>query len=123
MANSVLRQTVLLGLLDEVAIPYESLVVADINANPVGAHFVYKPAATAEQIALGDSILAAFDWRKRVALDRNTVVTALQQLTTQQQNTILRQIAGELLRTNAPLAGKIAAAVGVPLVVDQVDPN
>lgn len=123
MANSAFRSSVLAALLDELSIPYSGVQVADINADPVQASISYRPEATAEQIALGDSILAAFDWQRRRALPRNTVVTALQTLTTAQQNAILRHMACEFLRTNPTVAAKINAALGVSLPVDEVDPT
>jgi hypothetical protein len=123
MANSSFRSTVLQGLLDQAQIPYESIVVVDINATPVDVHITYKPAATAEQISFGDTTLASFDWRKRRALSRATVVTALQSLTTNQQNAILRNVVCDLLRNNASLAAQIDAALGTSLPVDEVDPS
>lgn len=122
-ANSSFRSAILQGVLSEVGIPWLSVVVTDINANPVAAHLTYKPEATAEQIALGDSILASFDWRRRRSLTRGTVVTALQTLTTAQQNAILRHMACEYLRGNPGVAGQINAALGVSLTVDEVDPT
>ena len=123
MANSSFRSPVLAGLLDELAIPYLSVVVSDINADPVGAHIDYKPEATQEQIDLGNATLAAFDWRKRRPLDRSTIVTAFQSLTTAQQNSVLRHIVCDVVRSNPALQSKINAALGLSLTVDEVDPT
>lgn len=123
MANSIFRTDVLSALLLEAEIPFISIAVTDINADPVAASIVYKPEATPEQIGLGDQMLASFDWRKRRALSRTTVVTALNQLTTTQQNAILRHVVCDIIRNNAGLATKINAALGTSLTVDEVDPT
>lgn len=123
MANDAGRVGVLSDVLAEAGIPVSGISVADINANPVQFSISYAPSATAEQIALGDQIAAAFDWRRRRALARSVVVTAINQLTTQQITALLRHQAAEYLRTNPSLAAKITAALGTPLPVDEVDPN
>ncbi len=123
MANTIDRQLDLFALLDEVAIPYAGITIQDINANPVQATLQYLPQATAEQIALGDQILAAFDWRRRRALPRGTVVTALGQLTTNQQNAVIRHMVCDYLRQNPRIMTQINAALGTSLTVDEVDPT
>lgn len=123
MPNSSFRVSVLNGLLAEAGIPVVSVQVIDINATPVNAVIQYPPEATQEQINLGNDILSNFDWRRRRALNRTTVVTALNQLTTNQQNAILRHMACDYLRNNPSLAAQIDAGLGTSLPVDEVDPN
>lgn len=123
MANSTSRAIILDGLLREVGIPFDGISVIDINATPVNAVIQFKASATAEQIALGNQMLADFDWRKRRALARSVVVNALQQFTTAQQNAILRHAVCEMLRNSPQLAAQIDAVLGTSLPVDEVDPS
>jgi hypothetical protein len=122
MANSAFRVSVLNGVLAEAGIPVDGISIVDIAPTPPVVTIQYTADATAEQIALGDQILAQFDWRKRRALARTTVVTALQQLTTAQQNAILRHVVCEIVRNQPALAAQIDAALGTSLPVDEVDP-
>lgn len=123
MANSSSRVSILAGLLNEVGIPFDGISVIDIAASPVNAVIQFKTSATAEQIALGNQMLAAFDWRRRRALTRTVVVNALQQFTTAQQNAILRHAICEMLRNSPQLAAQIDAVLGTSLPVDEVDPS
>lgn len=123
MANSLDRLTVLDAVLREAGIPIHGVSVQNLNSTPVQASISFRSEATQEQIDLGNDILATFDWRKRRALNRATVVTALNQLTTNQQNAILRHMACDYLRNNPSLAAQIDAGLGTSLPVDEVDPN
>lgn len=123
MANNSFRVAILDSLLREVGIPFDGISVIDINATPVNAVIQFKSSATAEQIALGNQMLAAFDWRKRRALTRSIVVNALQQLTPAQQNAILRHAVCEMLRNSPQLAAQVDAVLGTSLPVDEVDPS
>lgn len=123
MANSAFRVSILDGLMREAGIPIDGISVVNINATPPVVNVQYKATATQEQIDLGNQMLAQFDWRKRRPLDRNTVVTALQNLTSQQQNSIIRHMVCEYLSNNPALAAKINAALGTALTVDEVDPT
>jgi hypothetical protein len=123
MANDASRVGILHELLVESGVPVDGISVADINANPVAYAVQYSASATVEQIALGDQLGAAFDWRKRRSLPRATIVTALNQLTNAQINAILRHQAAEYLRNNPQLALKLFAALDIPVVVDEVDPT
>lgn len=123
MANDINRQTVLFALLDQAAIPWDGISVSDINATPPAVSISYKPAATAEQIALGNQILAAFDWRRRRALARNTIVTALQSLTVAERQAVQLHLVAQMLRDNPTAAAAMAQFLGLGLTVDEVDPN
>lgn len=123
MANSSQRAGILDGLLREAGIPIDGVSVVDVNATPPVVNIQYKASATQEQIDLGNQMLAQFDWRKRRALDRNTVVTVLQNLTSQQQNAIIRHVVCDALSNNPALAAKINSALGTALTVDEVDPT
>lgn len=123
MPNSILRQGILGTLLDEAAIPYDSISVVDINANPPVVNIQYKPSATQEQINLGNQIKDAFDWRRRRALARATVVSTLGSLTAGQRAIVDAHQRAEYLRNNPALAAALGVAIGVPIVVDEVDPT
>lgn len=123
MANDSFRAGILDGLLREAGIPIDGISVLDISAMPPVVNVQYTDAATQEQRDLGAQIVAAFDWRRRRALDRATVVTALGQLTAQQITQVLRHTVCEQLRTNPALATKLNAALGVSLTVDEIDPH
>lgn len=90
---------------------------------PAGVTIHFLPAATAEQISWANEQKDEFDWRRRRAIARNTIVTALAALTTQQQNAILRHAVAYLMRQNPPEMANIAAVVGLALPVDEVDPT
>ncbi len=123
MANSAFRVSILDGLMREAGIPIDGISVVDVNANPPVVNIQYNVSATQEQIDLGNQILAQFDWRKRRPLDRNVVVTALQNLTSQQQNAIIRHLVCDSLRNSPALTAKINSALGTSLTVDEVDPT
>ena len=122
MANSAQRAQILDATLREAGIPIDGISIQQI-IDPVQATIQFKPEATQEQINLGNQMLAEFDWRKRRALARNTVVTALQQFTTTQQNAILRHVVCDIVRNNPSLMAQIDAALGTSLPVDEVDPS
>jgi hypothetical protein len=122
MANDITRTQILANLFTEVGI-VASISVSDINATPVGFTVTYDAAMTAQQIALGDQIKAAFDWRKRRALARATVVAANNQLTAGQRALINAHMQAEYLRTNPKFSAVLAAALEIPLTVDEVDPT
>lgn len=90
---------------------------------PAGVSIDFKPEATAEQIAWATNARDTFDWRRRRPLSRNTIVTALANLTTAQQNAILRHIAAFIGRQNPSEVASLAAVVGISLPVDEVDPT
>lgn len=123
MANDATRTSILHELISDAGIPISGISVVDINAVPPQVQVQYQPEATAEQITLGNQIVANFDWRRRRALARNTVVTALQNLTTAERNAILLHFMADYLRNHPQLAAKIATFLGVGLTVDEVDPN
>lgn len=123
MANDASRVAILDGLLKDAGIPIDGISVNDINAVPPLVTVQYRPEATAEQIALGNQMRDNFDWRRRRALGRGTVVTAVNNLTAGQRAVIDAHMRAEHLRNNPQLAAVIATAVGVPLPVDEVDPN
>lgn len=123
MANDSFRASILDGLIRDAGIPLVSVQVIDINAVPPNVNLVFSPSATAEQIALANQIKDAFDWRRRRALARNTVVTGFQSLTTAQQNAIIKHLVCEMMRLNPSAAAQISQFVGAPLPVDEVDPT
>ena len=90
---------------------------------PQGVTISYLPEATAEQIALGDAELLAFDWRRRRMIARNTIVNTLASLTTAQQNAILRHIAAAFIREHKAEALNVIATLGANLPIDEVDPT
>lgn len=93
------------------------------DAYPQGVTINYLPAATAEQIALGEAEKESFDWRKRRMIARNTVVNTLAGLTAAQQNAILRHIAAAFIREHKAEALDVIATLGANLPIDEVDPN
>lgn len=123
MANDASRVGILDGLIRDAGIPIDGISVVDVNATPPVVTVQYRPEATAEQIALGDQIKDAFDWRKRRSLDRVVVVVAINNLTVAQRAIIDAHMRAEYLRANPILAAQIGTAAGVPLPVDEVDPN
>lgn len=90
---------------------------------PAGITINFLPAATAEQIAWANDQKASFDWRRRRAIARNTIVTTLAGLTANQQNAILRHVCAYIARQNPDEVANLAAVVGVSLPVDEVDPT
>ena len=120
--NDAMRVFVLDALLREVGIPIVGISVQSVTPT-VDVTIQYAVEATAEQIALGQQMLEAFDWRARRKLSRSTVVTALGQLTTQQQNAIMRHLICDALRNNPSLSAQIDAALGTSLPVEEVDPS
>lgn len=123
MANDSHRINILDGLIRAAGVPIDGVSVTDINATPVAVVVQYQASATAEQIALAVQIVAQFDWRKRRALARNTVVTALQSLTAPQRALIQTHMMAEYLRDNADIATQIGVFLGTPITVDEVDPT
>lgn len=94
-----------------------------VSDAPAGVTIQLDPAATAEQIAWANNARDTFDWRRRRSLSRNDIVTALQNLTTQQQNSVLRHVVCYLLRQNPQEAANVMAVIGTSLPVDEVDPT
>lgn len=97
--------------------------VSQSGAAPAGITINFLPEATAEQITWANAARDSFDWRRRRAIGRNAIVTALANLTAGQQNAILRHAVAFLMRQNAPEMINIADTLGVALPVDEVDPT
>lgn len=123
MANDSSRVGILDGLLKDAGIPVDGISVVDINATPPVVNIQYNGSATQEQRDLGAQILSQFDWRRRRALTRATVVTAILNLTTLQRTAPLNHLLAEYLRTNPTIAAQIGVATATPITVDEVDPN
>lgn len=121
MPNSLDRLPVLQAVLAEAGIPIHGVAVISL-VSPVQAEIDFKAEATQEQINAGNAILATFDWRRRRALARATVVAVLNQLSAGQQNAILRHMACDYLRNHPTVAAQIDAGLGTSLPVDEVDP-
>lgn len=122
MAMDLFRTGILDELIRQAGIPINGISVADINAVPPVVDVQYNN-ATPEQIALGEQIKANFDWRRRRALHRNSVVAAFQSLNATQRNLVMSHILAEFLRTNVSAANAMAAFLDVPISVDEVDPT
>lgn len=122
MANDATRNLILRGLLDQAGVP-NGVSVVDIATTPPTVNPNYPPTNTAEQNATGDEIIAAFDWRRRRPLTRNTVVAGLQSLTTGQRNSLLLHLLAEYFRANPSAAAQIGTFLGTPVAVDEVDPT
>jgi hypothetical protein len=90
---------------------------------PAGVVIQFKETATPEQIAWAENAKATFDWRRRKPLTRNQIQAALANLTTGQQNAILRHAVCFLLRQNTSEAADIANVLGLALPVDEADPT
>lgn len=103
------------------AIPIDGL--SSNGDAPAGITIQFKPEATAEQIAWAENAKATFDWRRRRALSRNTIVTAFSNLTTAQQNAVIRHVCAYIARQNPSEVASLAAVVGISLPVDEVDPT
>lgn len=123
MANDAGRVAILDGLVRAAGVPIDGISVSNITPTPPLVTIQYKASATAEQIATGEAILAGFDWRRRRALDRNTVVAGLQSLTVGQRNTLVTHMLAEYLRDNPAIAAQIGTFLGTPVAVDEVDPT
>ena len=123
MARDAARSSILHSLIIQAGVPLVSVSVSDLNAEPPVIVLQFEAGATAEQIALANQIKDAFDWRRRRALTRNTVVAAFQALDATQRNQVMTHIFAEYLRTNVNAANQMAAFLGVPLVVDEIDPT
>lgn len=123
MARDAGRAGILEALMKDAGVPVLGISVSDINADPPVVNISLSPDATAQQAALAQQMLADFDWRKMRPLSRNTVVTALQNATVAQRNTIQLHVVAEILRNNPDLAAKVAVFLGVALPVEEVDPT
>jgi hypothetical protein len=123
MANDSTRAALLSDQLIEAGVPIDGISVIDIRATPPAIEVQYAATITEEQRALGDQVVAGFDWRRRRVLDRNTVVAAFQALTPTQRQTLQAHLLCQFARDNPRLAAKIAQFTGAPLVVDEVDPT
>lgn len=123
MANDALRAGILSALIRDAGIPIDGISINDINAVPPDVTVQYSALATAEQIALGEQIKDNFDWRRRRALARAVVVSAIGNLTAGQRAVIDAHMRAEYLRLNPTLAALIGTAAGVPLPVDEIDPS
>lgn len=123
MANDSGRVAILDKLIRDAGVPIDGISVADINANPVQFTIQFQASATQEQIDLAQQIGEAFDWRRRRALARNTVVTALQNLTAGQRAAIQLHQLAEYLRSNPDVAAQVGTFLGTPVSVDEIDPN
>lgn len=97
--------------------------ISQNGAAPAGITIQFQVAATPEQIAWAENARDTFDWRRRRPLNRNTIVTALANLTTGQQNSVIRHIAAYIARQNPDEVAALAAVVGIALPVDEVDPT
>lgn len=123
MANDAGRAAILQDKMIEAGVPVVGITVTDINATPVAFTVQYDAAITSEQQALGDQMAGDFDWRKRRALARATVVSSLGALTVGQRAAIDAHMRAEFLRQSPTLAAKIGLATETPIVVDEVDPT
>lgn len=122
MALDPFRTGILDELIRQAGIPLVSVSVADINAVPPVVNLTFDN-ATPEQVTLANQIVANFDWRRRRALHRNSVVAAFQSLNATQRNLVMAHILAEFLRTNVSAANAMASFLDVPISVDEVDPT
>jgi hypothetical protein len=93
--------------------------------NPAGPGTVavqYQASATPEQIALGEAELAAFDWRPRRFLGRAAIATIIANLTTGQQNALLRRVAVDWIQEHESIVIAYLAEAGINVPYDEVVP-
>ncbi len=103
------------------AIPFSG--IQNSNGTPEGLTIDFLPAATAEQIAWANDALAAYDWRNRRMLARNTIVNTLASLTAAQQNAIVRHIVAAYIREHKAEALDLLATLQQNVPIDEVVPN
>ena len=123
--SAIQRQPYLQDALDDAGIPWVGITVNDINATPPDVVIEYSPLATSQQIADGDAILAAFDWRQRRPLPLATIrSTLVQRLDTNAKRfDFLLALLGYFMRTDARAAGRITRLLGeAGIAVDEVVP-
>lgn len=124
MPNQASRVNILQAILiEEFGLPVESIEVNDINSTPVIYTILWKPDATNEQIALGEQIASQFKWSRMRPLPRPSVVSNVGVLNATQRAIVTANMQADYLRANPLLAAKIGLALGVPLVVEEVDPT
>lgn len=109
----------LLGL----GIPVAGISTTAGQDPPAGLEISFTPPVTQEQIDQANQIKETWDYRPRRSLTRQQIAQAIAALTTAQQNTLLRHLLAILIRDRRAETLKALAAVGIPLAVDEVDPN
>lgn len=123
MATDFNRVGILSDLLEQAGVPSDGISIVDPNTVPPTVNPNYPATNTAEQNATGDGIIAAFDWRKRRKLSRNTVVAGLQSLTNAQRNNLLLHLLAQYFRDNPSVAAQVGTFLGTQVAVDEVDPT
>lgn len=115
------RLSVLAADLTAAGVPFTGLQNAG-PPYPAGVTIDYSPGATAQQIAQGEAIREAFDYRARRDLTAAQIAAGVSQLTAAQEVALRRRLFARVLIANPADAHDIIAALSIPLAVDEVIP-